>query len=71
MLRVAPILARCAWLGLKYYPPLIIDAHHVNSKRNLGRRVERLPALEVKSREVQRAGHRGPINRSGRKEAAI
>ena len=71
MLRVAPILARCAGLGLKNHPPLIVDAHHVNPERNLGRWIERLPALEVESREVQRAGHRGPINRSGRKEAAI
>ena len=71
MLRVAPILARCAGLGLKNHPPLIVDAHHVNSKRNLCRRVERLPALEVESREVQRAGHRGPINGGRRKEAAI
>ena len=71
MLRVAPILARCAGLGLKNHPPLIVDAHHVNSERNLGWWIERLPALEVESREVQRAGHRGPTNRSGRKEAAI
>ena len=70
-MRVAPILARCAGLGLKNHPPLIVDAHHVNSKRNLCRRVERLPALEVESREVQRAGHRGPINGGRRKEAAI
>jgi hypothetical protein len=69
--RVAPILARCAGLGLKNHPPLIVDAHHVNPERNLCRRVERLPALEVESREVQRAGHGRPVNSGRRKEAAI
>ena len=61
-MRVALIVARCAGLGLKNHPPLIVDAHDVNPKRNLGRWIERLPALKVKSREVQRAGHRGPVN---------
>ena len=61
VLRVAPILALCAGLGLKNHPPLFVDAHHVNPKRNLGRWIERLPALKVESRKVQRAGHRGPI----------
>ena len=70
-MRVAPILARCAGLGLKNHPPLIVDAHHVNPERNLCRRVERLPALEVESREVQRAGHGRPVNSGRRKEAAI
>jgi len=49
MLRVAPILARCAGLGLKHDPALIVDAHHVNPERNLGRWIKRLPALQVKS----------------------
>ena len=71
MLRVAPILARCAGLGLKNHPPLFVDAYHVNPKRNLGRWIERLPALKVESRKVQRAGHRGPINGGRGKEAAI
>ena len=70
-MRVDPIVARCAGLGLKHHPPLIVDAHHVNSERNLSRWIERLPALQVKSREVERAGHRGPINGRGRKEATI
>jgi hypothetical protein len=65
VLRIAPILALCAGLGLKNHPPLFVDAYHVNPKRNLGRWIERLPALKVESREVQRAGHRGPINGRG------
>ena len=71
MLRVAPILALCAGLGLKNHPPLFVDAHHMNPKRNLGRWIERLPALKVESRKVQRAGHRWPINGGRGKEAAI
>jgi hypothetical protein len=71
LVRVAPIVARCAGLGLKYHPPLIVDAHHVNPERNLGRWIERLPALEVKSREVQGAGHGGPVNGGWREKAAI
>jgi hypothetical protein len=69
--RVAPIVARCAGLGLKNHPPLIVDAHHVNSERNLSRWIERLAALKVESREVQRAGHRRAINGGGREEATI
>ena len=71
MLRVAPILARCAGLGLKNHPPLIVDAHHVNPERNLGWWIEWLPALKVKSREVEGAGHGGPVNGGWREKAAI
>ena len=71
MLRVAPILALCAGLGLKNDPTLIVDAHNVNPERNLSGWIKRLPALQVKSRKVQRAGHRRPINGGWRKEAAI
>jgi hypothetical protein len=56
---------------LKNHPPLIVDAHHVNSERNLSRWIERLAALKVESREVQRAGHRRAINGGGREEATI
>jgi len=52
VLRVAPILALCAGLGLKNHPPLFVNAHDVYSEWDLGRRIERLPALKVKSRQV-------------------
>ena len=71
MLRVAPILARCAGLGLKNHPPLFVNAHDVYSEWDLGRRVKRLPALKVKSRKMQRTGHRGSINGGWREETAI
>jgi hypothetical protein len=58
-------------LGLKYDPPLIVDAHDMYSEGNLGRWIERLSALQVKSREVQRAGYGGPVNGGWREEAAI
>ena len=49
MLRVAPILARCAGLCLKHHLSLFVNAHHMNPERNLGRWIERLPALKVES----------------------
>jgi len=71
VLRVAPILALCAGLGLKNHPPLFVNAHHMNPERDLSRWIERLAALKVESREVQRAGHRRAINGGGREEATI
>jgi hypothetical protein len=61
-MRVAPIVARCAGLGLKNDPPLIVDAHHVHREGNLGGRVEWFAALQIESREVERAGHGRPVN---------
>ena len=52
-------------------PSLIVNAHDVDSEWDLGRWVKRLPALKVKSRQVQWAGDRGSIDGGRRKEAAI
>jgi hypothetical protein len=52
-------------------PSLIVNAYDVYSEWDLGRWVKRLPTLKVKSRQVQWAGDRGPIDGSWRKEAAI
>ena len=43
----------------------------MNPERDLSRWIERLAALKVESREVQRAGHRRAINGGGREEATI
>ena len=56
---------------MKNHPPLFVNAHDVYSEWDLGRRVKRLPALKVKSRQVQWAGDRGSIDGGWRKEAAI
>ena len=43
----------------------------MNPERDLSRWIERLAALKVESREVQRAGHRRAINGGGGEEATI
>jgi len=43
----------------------------MHPERNLGGWVKRLPALEVKTRQMQRAGHGRPVNSRRRKEATI
>ena len=46
--------------------PVVLDDHRVDGQRQLGRRIERLAAVEVEARQVERAGQR-----AGRQEALV